>query len=83
MCGALDILPTSLTCRPALMEDGLLQVREVVGSEEQSGLADNKIKDALWEFYFDIDKTIRWCMGESHLRTSHTSSHPPQGNKTA
>ncbi|KAL1732736.1 hypothetical protein EV714DRAFT_270366 [Schizophyllum commune] len=48
----------------ALMEDGLIQVREVVGSEEQSGLADNKIKDALWEFYFDIDKTIRWCMEE-------------------
>ena len=48
------------------MEDGLIQVREVVGSEEQSGLADNKIKDALWEFYFDIDKTIRWCMGEPH-----------------
>lgn len=83
MCGALDILHTLLTCQPALMEDGLIQVREVVGSEEQSGLADNKIKDALWEFYFDIDKTIRWCMGEPHLLPFHTPSHPPQRSRTA
>ena len=83
MCGALDILPIMLTCRLALMEDGLIQVREVVGSEEQSGLADNKIKDALWEFYFDIDKTIRWCMGESHLLPFQTPSHPPQRSRTA
>ena len=83
MCGVPDILPIILTCHLALMEDGLIQVREVVGSEEQSGLADNKIKDALWEFYFDIDKTIRWCMREPHLLPSHTPSHPPQRSRTA
>ena len=83
MRGELDTLAISLTWPPALMEDGLIQVREVVGPEEQSGLADNKIKDALWEFYFDIDKTIRWCMGQFHLLPSHTPSHPPQRSRTA
>lgn len=48
----------------AMMADGLIHVRDVVGPEDQSGLSDTKIKDALWEFYFDVEKTIRWCMEE-------------------
>ncbi|KAF9468904.1 hypothetical protein BDZ94DRAFT_551175 [Collybia nuda] len=45
------------------MQDGLEQVRGVLGEEGVSGLSDKAIKDALWEFFFDTEKTIEWALG--------------------
>lgn len=47
----------------AQMNDGLEQVRLVIGDEAASGLSDTSIKDVLWEYYFDVEKTIYWAVG--------------------
>lgn len=47
----------------AQMNDGLEQVRLVVGDEDVSGLSDNVIKDVLWNNYYDIEKTVDWALG--------------------
>jgi len=48
------------------MIDGLEQVRSILGDQEQSGCSDQAIKDALWEFYFDVDKSVVWLLGASN-----------------
>ena len=45
------------------MNDGLEQVRLIIGGEDVSELSDNSIKDALWEYYFDVEKTVQWSLG--------------------
>ena len=55
--------PDSLT---AQMIDGLEQVRNILGDQEQSGCSDQAIKDALWEFFFDVDKSVVWLLGTSY-----------------
>lgn len=47
------------------MQDGLEHIRGILGAEEVSGLSDKVIKDALWEFFFDTEKTIEWALGLS------------------
>lgn len=46
------------------LNDGLEQIRLVIGGEETTGLSDQSIKDALWEYYFDAEKTVEWALGE-------------------
>lgn len=43
----------------------MIQVRAVVGDEEVSGLSDQTLKDCLWEFFFDVERTIQWAVGWS------------------
>lgn len=50
----------------AQMIDGLEQVRNILGDQERSGFSDQAIKDALWEFYFDADKSVVWLLGVSY-----------------
>ena len=45
------------------MNDGLEQVRLIVGDADVSGLSDNSIKDVLWDSYFSIEKTVNWALG--------------------
>lgn len=45
------------------MNDGLEQVRIIIGDDETSGISDNAIKDVLWENYFDIEQTTEWALG--------------------
>ncbi|KAF9057448.1 hypothetical protein BJ165DRAFT_33338 [Panaeolus papilionaceus] len=52
----------------AQMNDGLEQIRQVIGSADFSGVSDQSIKDALWEYYFDVDQTIQWAMDEQERR---------------
>ncbi|PPR02456.1 hypothetical protein CVT24_002005, partial [Panaeolus cyanescens] len=52
----------------AQMNDGLEQVRQVIGSADFSGVSDQSIKDALWDSYFDVDHTIQWAMDEQDRR---------------
>ncbi|KAG6833838.1 hypothetical protein H0H87_011772 [Tephrocybe sp. NHM501043] len=47
---------------------GLEEVREVLGDNNISGLSDQDIKDALWEFFFDAEKTIQWAIEEQSRR---------------
>lgn len=52
----------------AQMIDGLEQVRNILGDQERSGCTEQNIKDALWEFFFDVEKSVVWLQGPSHLR---------------
>lgn len=45
------------------MQAGLESVKAVIGNEETSGLSDGTLRDALWEYYFDIERTIQWAIG--------------------
>ncbi|GLB33494.1 putative elongation factor Tu C-terminal domain [Lyophyllum shimeji] len=47
---------------------GLEQVRQVLGDEDVTGLSDKDIKDALWEYFFDEEKTIQWALEEQQRR---------------
>lgn len=51
---------------PAQMIDGLEQVRNILGDQERSGCTDQDVKDALWEFFFDVDKSVIWLLGPSY-----------------
>jgi elongation factor 1 alpha-like protein len=46
------------------MNHGLDTVREMVGSAEATGIPDSAIRDALWEYYFDVNQTIDWVFGK-------------------
>jgi hypothetical protein len=45
------------------MNDGLERVRAVLGPQEESGLEDSMIKDALWNEYFNVEHAIQWLLG--------------------
>jgi len=66
ICRRLSALPPSSHGLKAQMIDGLEQVRNILGDQEQSGFPDQAIKDALWEFFFDVDKSVVWLLGVSH-----------------
>lgn len=48
------------------MNRGLDQVRAILGDENSSGFSDKDIKDTLWHYFFDEEKTIQWALGELH-----------------
>ncbi|TFK56182.1 hypothetical protein OE88DRAFT_717814 [Heliocybe sulcata] len=50
------------------MAYGLEQVRHVVGSERESGLDDEMIKNALWDQYFDVERTLQLLLEEQERR---------------
>ncbi|KIL68231.1 hypothetical protein M378DRAFT_943231 [Amanita muscaria Koide BX008] len=52
----------------AQMESGMEQVRAVIGDEQVSGLSDATLRDVLWEYYFDIGRTIQWAIDEQERR---------------
>ena len=60
----------------AQMNDGLEQVRLIIGDVDVSELSDNSIKDALWEYYFDVEKTIQWSLGSWYLNIKARSLTP-------
>ena len=45
-----------------------LCIRAVVGPQEESGLEDSMIKDALWNEYFNVDHAIQWLLEEQERR---------------
>ena len=47
------------------MNNGLERVRAVVGPQEDSGLEDSMIKDALWNEYFNVEHAVQWLLGVS------------------
>lgn len=51
------------------MHAGLEAVKTVIGNEETSGLSDGSLRDALWEYYFDVERTIQWAIGTDSTLT--------------
>ncbi|KAG1715971.1 hypothetical protein ID866_1195 [Astraeus odoratus] len=51
-----------------LMENGLLEIRGVIGDEASSGFDDATIKDVLWEYYFDMERALSWLYDERDRR---------------
>ena len=47
----------------AQMIFSLQQVRAILGDEDASGLSDQTLRDCLWEYFFDVEKTIQWAVG--------------------
>jgi len=45
------------------LNNGLDHIRTIIGPESENGLSDSDIKDALWNFFFDNDKTVEWLLG--------------------
>lgn len=41
-------------------------VLELVGPSSETGIPDSAIRDALWEYYFDINQTVEWVYGKLH-----------------
>lgn len=46
------------------MESGLQHVRSLLGSSDESGISDKEVKDSLWYYFFDADKTVEWLLAE-------------------
>lgn len=51
----------------AQLHESLKQVRGVLGGEEVSGLSDEDIKETLWHYYFDVEQTVQWAIGQLFL----------------
>lgn len=57
------------------MNDGLEQVRIIIGDDGASGISDAEIKDVLWETFFDIEQTTEWALGPSSLSSIYRRAH--------
>jgi elongation factor 1 alpha-like protein len=44
------------------MESGLLAIQELLGP--RSEITDKEIRDALWDYYFDVEQASQYLLGE-------------------
>lgn len=51
----------SLTAPVEQLQDGVRQVREVLGTDIP-GLTDPNIEESLWYYYFDVTKTVNYIL---------------------
>ncbi|KAJ7179425.1 hypothetical protein C8R46DRAFT_1211987 [Mycena filopes] len=65
----------------ALLNDGLDQVREVIGGADNSGLSDTAIKDVLWDCHFDIEETLQWALEEQEKNRQAQERRAPYSMK--
>lgn len=71
-----------IDCDAEQMMEGLEQVRIAIGSPEQSGISDQEVKDALYYYQYDIDKSVDYLIGMSHYLIIATFGlTSPQRNK--
>ncbi|KAF7978351.1 hypothetical protein HWV62_997 [Athelia sp. TMB] len=52
----------------AQMDEGLERVRALLGPFETTGLDDKVVKDALWNEYFDVERSVQWLLEERDRR---------------
>ncbi|KAJ2933462.1 hypothetical protein H1R20_g3628, partial [Candolleomyces eurysporus] len=57
------------------MNQAFDQVQAVIGDSVISELSERAVREALWEFYFDVDQTVEWALGKY---ASYTASPPCQ-----
>ena len=53
-----------LTLTAEKLMNGLEQVRDTVGDEKQSMITDADIKDALYHYFFDVEQSVAYLLGE-------------------
>ena len=53
------------------LEEGLEQIRNMIGSEAQSGITDDEIKDTLWNAYYDVEASLNSILGKLATREGH------------
>lgn len=46
------------------MDSGFDHVRSILGDEDAADVTDHKIKESLWHYYFDGEKTVAWLLEE-------------------
>ncbi|KAF8592451.1 hypothetical protein K439DRAFT_1610256 [Ramaria rubella] len=46
------------------LDVAVARVRSILGPEDTSGISHTQIKDAVWEYYFDVEKTVEWLLEE-------------------
>ena len=56
----------ALRRRPYELLSPLGQVRNTLGDQRHSGCSDEAIREALWECFFDVDKSVVWLLGLSY-----------------
>lgn len=45
----------------AMLETRLNEVRQLLG--EQHDIPDKEVRETLWYYYFDLEKTVAWLLG--------------------
>ncbi|KNZ79571.1 HBS1-like protein [Termitomyces sp. J132] len=67
-----------------LFPNRIEEVRQVIGDEYVSGFPDNELKDVLWEYFFDTEKTIHWALEEqSRRQIARERKEPDEGHSNA
>lgn len=46
----------------AQMESGVQSIQAILGA--QAGIPESEIREALWNFYFDVDQSVEALLGE-------------------
>ncbi|KAK8053508.1 P-loop containing nucleoside triphosphate hydrolase protein [Apiospora saccharicola] len=64
----------------AQMEAGTAQVRDALGPQT-SKVTTAQIQDALWHYFYDIDKTVAYLVTKHIASPKAAKSAPPQKNK--
>ncbi|KDN50001.1 hypothetical protein RSAG8_01337, partial [Rhizoctonia solani AG-8 WAC10335] len=59
------------------MATGLAQVRSVLGSQDESGIDDKQIKDALWDSYFDVEGSVSWLLDQRAKQAAAAAKKVP------
>ncbi|KAG8749203.1 Hsp70 suppressor, GTPase facilitates ribosomal subunit dissociation [Ceratobasidium sp. 428] len=63
------------------MVSGLVRVRSVLGDEDESGIKDKQIKDALWDSYFDVEGTISWLLDQRVKQAAAATKKVPDADE--
>ena len=58
-----DVTRIYTHCRVDQLMEGLERVRIAIGSPEQSGFSDQEVKDALYYYQYDVDKSVDYLIG--------------------
>lgn len=52
-----------ILCLVERLMDGLEQVRATLGTEAQNGISDEKIKETLYNYWYDVQQTLDYLLG--------------------
>ncbi|KEP54105.1 EF Tu GTP-binding domain protein [Rhizoctonia solani 123E] len=64
------------------MATGLAQVHSVLGSNDESGIDDKQIKNALWDSYFDVEGTITWLLDQRAKQAAAAAKKVPDRDES-
>lgn len=60
------------------MREGTNKVRDVLG-HDVSSITDEKIQEALWHYYYDIEKSINYLLGTQTKKAKEVKGKKGQG----